>query len=148
MQRRLRNFSLEKLRRFLQLCFNSCTSLSMVFIAEEPPGPRAGAPGAAWQTFARALCTEEVRTPKAKPNWGKKLICFQVDTQSLGDSRLSKVGIWVQELDLRIGRPARDNPSFRLSKPSGHYCSKVFHILRRLARRCNILAPCTAPKKI
>ena len=45
----------------------------MVFIAGEPPVPRAGAPGAPLQYFARALSTKEVRTPKAKPNWGIKI---------------------------------------------------------------------------
>ena len=43
----------------------------MVFIAGEPPVPRAGAPSQAWQPFDRALSTKEVRTLKAKPNWGK-----------------------------------------------------------------------------
>ena len=43
----------------------------MIFIAGGPPGPRIRAPSRMGQPFDRALSTEEVRTPKAKPNWGK-----------------------------------------------------------------------------
>ena len=42
----------------------------MLFIALNKNSPVA--PSNSWQTFARALCTKEVRLPKAKPNWGKK----------------------------------------------------------------------------
>ena len=48
----------------------------MIFIDGEPPVPRIGAPGNFGQYFGRALCTEEVRTPKAKPTWHSFLIVF------------------------------------------------------------------------
>ena len=60
-----------KTEAFFTLLLVSVNVTSMVFVALNGQGPAGEAPGNLQQYLDRALSTEEVRTPKAKPNWGK-----------------------------------------------------------------------------
>ena len=65
------NFFTGKTEAFFTLVYCYVKLASMVFVALNGRGPAGEAPSNLQQTLDRALCTEEVRTPKAKPNWGK-----------------------------------------------------------------------------
>ena len=62
-----------KTQAFFTLFYCYVNVTSMVFVALNGRGRAGGAPRILQQYLDRALSTEEVRTPKAKPKWGIKL---------------------------------------------------------------------------
>ena len=66
-------FFIGKTQTFSTLFLVSVNVCSMVFVAQNGRGPAGEAPSDLCYDSDRSLSTKEVRTPKAKPNWGKIL---------------------------------------------------------------------------